>query len=662
MDTTAPTAATAALTSDTGSSATDGITTNGAITVSLASDTHHWSYSTDNGVTWTAGTGTSFTLASGTYSANTVQVQEFDAAGNSSIGKIAGAITVDTTAPKVLSAVATGTGITAGSGTLNLNSVVTLTLTTSEAVYVTGSPTLTLSDGGTATYVSGSGTSTLVFSHTVGASQSTADLSITGLNLNGGALLDVAGNSLSTASVVQNPAGTLVVSTATTPPTANTESIYVNAASGASITLLDSWLTRNDTDPSGAPLTISSIAGGDANTTITHSGTSFTLKPGSGTFTSSLTYSVTDSTAPVSNIATDSVNKVYNAALTGSSTGNNILIDTSGIALTGGSGYDVYAVEGHTGTQKTTIASLGAGGDALYVTSGNTVVGTISSTGFVADSLTINNGGTVTLNTAGYNVDLSQSSTGTAGFTIADSGSAATLIGSGAADVITGGSGADTISGGGGADIITGGGGADTLTGGAGADTFKYAAITDLTTTPATVEKIADFNSADGDKVDFGALLSTATSLVNTMKIDPTDGNSTHDSIAITIGGATYLMDVNNANINAGVSGTHYAEVDSQALLGNPATGTQASWTDIVDVKSATGFLGDTGTASITGDGWTLKVIDAGVTHQESTINGTQTVEFFKNGVKTTDVNVQITTSDGNVHDVSHADKITWHG
>ena len=57
-----------------------------------------------------------------------------------------------------------------------------------------------------------------------------------------------------------------------------------------------------------------------------------------------------------------------------------------------------------------------------------------------------------------------------------------------------------------------------------------------------------------------------------------------------------------------------------------------------------------------------MKVLDAGVTHQESTINGTQTVEFFKGGSKVSDVNVQITTADGVVHDVNHADKITWHG
>ena len=45
---------------------------------------------------------------------------------------------------------------------------VTLTLNMSEAVTVSGgTPTLTLNDGGTATYISGSGTSALTFSYTV---------------------------------------------------------------------------------------------------------------------------------------------------------------------------------------------------------------------------------------------------------------------------------------------------------------------------------------------------------------------------------------------------------------------------------------------------------------------------------------------------------------
>ena len=53
----------------------------------------------------------------------------------------------------------------------------TLTLNLSEAVTVAGgTPTLTLNDGGIATYVSGSGTGALTFTYTVAAGQNTAAL------------------------------------------------------------------------------------------------------------------------------------------------------------------------------------------------------------------------------------------------------------------------------------------------------------------------------------------------------------------------------------------------------------------------------------------------------------------------------------------------------
>ena len=56
----------------------------------------------------------------------------------------------------------------------------------SAAVTVSGGiPTLTLNDGGTATYTGGSGTGALTFSYTVAAGQNTASLAATAVNLNG---------------------------------------------------------------------------------------------------------------------------------------------------------------------------------------------------------------------------------------------------------------------------------------------------------------------------------------------------------------------------------------------------------------------------------------------------------------------------------------------
>ena len=97
-----------------------------------------------------------------------------DGAGNAAnltgaVTNPAGTLQIDTTTPSVSSVVASGTGITAGSGDLGAGSVVTLTVNLSEAVTVAGgTPTLTLNDGGTATYTGGSGTNALTFSYTVG--------------------------------------------------------------------------------------------------------------------------------------------------------------------------------------------------------------------------------------------------------------------------------------------------------------------------------------------------------------------------------------------------------------------------------------------------------------------------------------------------------------
>lgn len=91
------------------------------------------------------------------------------------------------------------------SGTEVLGSITTLGL--SEPVTVSGgTPTLSLNDGGTATYASGSGSSALAFSYTVQSGQATSSLAATAVNLNGATIQDSAGNnaSLSLSGIVQS--------------------------------------------------------------------------------------------------------------------------------------------------------------------------------------------------------------------------------------------------------------------------------------------------------------------------------------------------------------------------------------------------------------------------------------------------------------------------
>ena len=81
------------------------------------------------------------------------------------------------------------------SGDLSGGKSVTLTLNLSEAVTVAGgTPTLTLNDGGTATYVAGSGTNALTFSYTVATGQNTASLAATAVNLNAATINDSSGH------------------------------------------------------------------------------------------------------------------------------------------------------------------------------------------------------------------------------------------------------------------------------------------------------------------------------------------------------------------------------------------------------------------------------------------------------------------------------------
>ncbi len=110
-------------------------------------------------------------------------------------------IQVDTTAPTITSITAT---TSSGSLDLNAGKVVTITVHFSEAVNVTPGtvlPTIALNNGGTATYVSGSGSDALVFTYTVGArdtNTSTLATTAAGINLaagSGSTIKDAAGNS-----------------------------------------------------------------------------------------------------------------------------------------------------------------------------------------------------------------------------------------------------------------------------------------------------------------------------------------------------------------------------------------------------------------------------------------------------------------------------------
>ena len=100
--------------------------------------------------------------------------------------------TTGNAAPTVLSVTASP-----GTGNVTTGTLVTLTVTMSKAVTVSGgAPTLSLNDGGGATYDAAKSTAAaLVFDYSVLASQSTTALAVTALNTNGATIRDATGNS-----------------------------------------------------------------------------------------------------------------------------------------------------------------------------------------------------------------------------------------------------------------------------------------------------------------------------------------------------------------------------------------------------------------------------------------------------------------------------------
>src|SRR3989442_346226 len=87
---TPPAAAVVALVSDTGSSSSDKITSNGALSVTGVESGASVQYSTNGGATWTS----SFTAVEG---ANAVQVRQVDVAGNPTATPTSFSFTLDTT-------------------------------------------------------------------------------------------------------------------------------------------------------------------------------------------------------------------------------------------------------------------------------------------------------------------------------------------------------------------------------------------------------------------------------------------------------------------------------------------------------------------------------------------------------------------------------------
>ena len=157
-----------------------------------------------------------------------------------------------------------GTGIIAGGGLLTAGEMAVFTLTMSEAMMVSGgTPALTLNDGGTAVYDAAHSTSTaLVFDYTAAAGQYANALSVTGINLNGAAVTEVAGNAANFAGAAASFANLAV--DATTPTVVSADAHGLLGGTVAATAANGVLAGDSDTNPSDV-LSVSAVLGSGTN-------------------------------------------------------------------------------------------------------------------------------------------------------------------------------------------------------------------------------------------------------------------------------------------------------------------------------------------------------------------------------------------------------------
>ncbi|MBR0973085.1 family 16 glycosylhydrolase [Bradyrhizobium japonicum] len=187
----------------------------------------------DNQVANSNTTGWHTALDSSTPSSMPMQIDAIQLYQKAGSGEtVTGANVTATTQPTVQPAVTQATASPA-TGIEHAGDTITLSLAFNEAVTVTGTPTLSLNDGNTATYVGGSGTGTLTFRSTVASTdKDTSALAITGVNLPSGATIkDASGVAANLAGAVKTFTGLQIdpilpaVTQATASPTTGTEHV-----------------------------------------------------------------------------------------------------------------------------------------------------------------------------------------------------------------------------------------------------------------------------------------------------------------------------------------------------------------------------------------------------------------------------------------------------
>ena len=293
---------------DTGWSHTDGVTNVTAVSVTGTAEAGSVVTLFDDGAALAGASGTAsigtFTIATSLSTGNhAITAKATDAAGNTGNASLTLPVTVDQVAPTVLSV-----SSTMPSGTYRAGTTIPVYVSFTDPVTISGTPQLALETGlvdNVASYVSGSGTSTLRFDYVVAPGDTSALLdyvSIGALSAGGGSVADAAGNATSLTlpgtGTGASLAGSVAVAIDTTAPTVTrvdavspNGTYYLGKAISITVTVSDPVYV------SGSPYLDLGLSGGGAARYASGSGTTvlnFVYGVGREQFTSRLDYSGTN--------------------------------------------------------------------------------------------------------------------------------------------------------------------------------------------------------------------------------------------------------------------------------------------------------------------------------------------------------------------------------
>ena len=239
-----------------------------------------------------------------------------DTVGNYTLIAASTGLTSAASAPFIVQApTVSSVNSTTPNGSYKAGTVIPITIAFSENVTVNtagGTPTLSLSDGGTATYVSGSGTSTLTFNYTVASGENNSQLdyaSTTALILNGGTIQDAAGGDAILTLASPGSAGSLG---------ANTTIVIDTEVPSVTVSTL---VTNNNTPTLTGTVADPTPSSGIATVMVVVNGQTFPATVTGGTWSVTVPTALPDGTYNVMATATD------NAGNSGGAT-NELTVDT----------------------------------------------------------------------------------------------------------------------------------------------------------------------------------------------------------------------------------------------------------------------------------------------------------------------------------------------